>query len=114
MLSKLFQKTAFIFFLLTIISALTYAQKGGNSAVASYQKGVALAKKDEYTGAIAEFQKALKANPKYYEALIALGLTQQQIQDSASAAETFKKAVVLRPKSAEPHLLLGSLLSTAE
>ena len=107
--SKTFQKIALILLFSIVIAAPIFAQKGGNSAAASYQKGVTLAKKNDFSGAIAEFQKAVKANPKYYEAFVALGLTQQQIQDLVSAAETFKKAAVLRPKSAEPHLLLGAL-----
>ncbi|MDQ3061291.1 MAG: tetratricopeptide repeat protein, partial [Acidobacteriota bacterium] len=108
--SKFIQKIIFAFLSLILISAPIFPQKSGNNAVAIYQKGVALAKKNDFSGAIQELEKAVKANPKYYEAFVALGLARQQIQDFNSAAEAFRQAITLRPKSAEPHLLLGALL----
>jgi tetratricopeptide (TPR) repeat protein len=109
MQSKIFQKSIFAFLLLALFSASIFAQKGANAAAQSYQKGIALAKKNDFYGAIQEFQKATKANPKYYEAFVALGLSQQQVQDFSSAAETFKTAISLRPKLTEPLMLLGAL-----
>lgn len=50
---------------------------------------------------IAAFQNALKANPKYWVAMVNLGATYYQQGEKAKAAALFKKALALNPHHPE-------------
>ncbi len=95
--------------IVVFLAAVAALPVGGQTGAALYQKGVALAKKNDFAGAVVKLEKAVRANPKYYEAYVALGSAQQQLQAYGAAADAFRQALALRPKAVEPHLLLGGL-----
>jgi tetratricopeptide (TPR) repeat protein len=68
-----------------------------------------LAAKGDFSAALRELNGALAIAPDDINVLIALGSIQKQT-DAASAIETFRKAVQLRPGSLEAHLDLGMVL----
>ena len=115
-MSSKFFTTLFLAFLLSalFVSGTASAQKSGQTnAILLFQQGVALAKKGDYANAIGKLQKAVEANPKYYEAYFTLGLAFQNSQRDSEAADAFRRAIIIRPNAAEPHMLLGGLLQRA-
>lgn len=57
-------------------------------------------KSDRDTGAVARAQKALAADPKNVDKIIALGVAQAGIRDMRGAVETFTKGIAAHPDNA--------------
>jgi tetratricopeptide (TPR) repeat protein len=60
-----------------------------------YREGQTLAGKHDYSGAVAQFQKAIKGFPSYYEAYADMGLAQYRLGQAAEARESLQKSVDL-------------------
>ena len=66
-----------------------------DKAKQDYREGQALAGKHDYTGAVAQFQKAIKEFPSYYEAYADMGVAQYILGQVAAARESLQKSVDL-------------------
>ncbi|NMB74085.1 MAG: tetratricopeptide repeat protein, partial [Myxococcales bacterium] len=62
--------------------------------------------------AVAEFQKALGANPNGVEALVALANAYFELDQNPPAIQAARKAIALDPKNARAHLTLGTIYQT--
>jgi tetratricopeptide (TPR) repeat protein len=62
-----------------------------------------------HSGAIEHLKKALRAEPKFYEAWNNLGLQYQAIQAWGQAIEAFRQAIATGSSSTKPFINLGSL-----
>jgi tetratricopeptide (TPR) repeat protein len=74
-----------------------------------YEDGKTLGGKNRWKDAIREYREAIRLNPGYAEAHVALGfgLLVEEDWDGAIAEE--KKAIRLKPGNAEAHFVLGSV-----
>ena len=59
--------------------------------------------------AIEQFTKAIEINPTYVQAIIKLGITQQELGRTDEAIETFKRALEVHPGFVDMHYRLGLL-----
>lgn len=81
----------------------------GNHADIRYHYGVLL-RADNRTGeAMEQFAKAVEINPTYVQAMIKLGICQQEVGMADEAVETFKSALELEPGYVDLHYRLGLL-----
>ncbi len=60
-----------------------------------YNKGKSLMAKPDYTGAIAEFQKAIQEFPDYYEAYAKMGVAQYMAGQAVEARQSLQKSIDL-------------------
>jgi len=67
------------------------------SARASYDSGVGLYNAGDLPGAATQFQNAIGAEPKAYEAYYALGVTYERMGKNADALEAYRNAYKLNP-----------------
>ncbi|MEJ2009086.1 MAG: tetratricopeptide repeat protein [Acidobacteriota bacterium] len=72
--------------------------------------GRILFRKGQPREAVPYFQAALRASPKYKDALIGLGQAELQINQPQKALEPLQTAVKLYPDSSRAHFLLGNAL----
>src|SRR5262249_39757747 len=79
----------------------------------AYEKGVALLKlQGDYRAAIAQFERAIKAYPQYFEAYAQLGAAQDKLGNSAEAEQALRKSIEISGgKYAESLLLLAEVLN---
>lgn len=84
-----------------------YEQKVSEQARAHYHRGCALKQEAELTRAVAELEAALRVEPRYCRALLALGDAWLRQGDYARAAETARLATEMDPDSALAHLELS-------
>ena len=84
-----------------------------NKAHDAFDKGVAKAEsKANYQGAIAEFQRAIKNYPDYYESYAEMGLAYIHLKDFPSAEKALRKSIELSSaKYAPPLMLLAMVLN---
>ncbi len=76
------------------------------------QKGMDRLQKKDYKGGLAEFQRAVKDAPSYYEAYTQMGVAYAGLGQPAQAEEAFRKSIELSDsKFPEAHFRLASLLS---
>jgi tetratricopeptide (TPR) repeat protein len=82
-------------------------------ARASYDRGLAKFNQQDFKGAIAEFDQALKAQPNYPEALNWRGGAYNQLDDSKQAIASWNQAIQLKSDYSRPYynrgLVKGSL-----
>ena len=81
-----------------------------NDPVANCILGQILLNNSQLEEAESHFRAALKADPKYGEALFGLGKTEIARNQPESAIEPLRKAVQLDPNFAEAHFVLGTAL----
>ncbi len=96
------------FLALTLLSLLLVAQavlaEAGDSAEKHpagafdhYSKGRALAEQGNYKGAIAEYEAAIKLDPKYDYAYGSLGYAYYELGDFDAAAKAYEAAIKISP-----------------
>ena len=75
------------------------------------QKGMRLLyEKSDYSGAIAEFQRALKAYPNYYEAEMQMGMAYMKLGDASSAEQVLHKSLEMNSEYGDAYGALALLL----
>jgi tetratricopeptide (TPR) repeat protein len=84
-----------------------YEQKVSEQARAHYDRGRFLKLKGEIEKAIAEFEGALRIEPRYYRALIGVGDALLRQGDYQRAADAAKLAIAVDPEGASAHLELS-------
>jgi len=60
-----------------------------------YREGKTLTGKKDYNGAVAQFQKAIKESPSYYEAYAGMGIAQYLLGQAPAARASMQKSVDL-------------------
>jgi tetratricopeptide (TPR) repeat protein len=60
-----------------------------------YNKGSDMIRKQDYPGAVAEFQKAIKEYPPYYEAFAKMGIAQFLLGQTPAAEDSLQKSIDL-------------------
>jgi len=78
--------------------------------VANCILGQILFNNSQLEDARSHFELALKANPRYGDALLGLGKTQIALNRPDAAIAPLRKAIQLDPNSAEAHFVLGTAL----
>jgi tetratricopeptide (TPR) repeat protein len=74
-----------------------------------YRYGVLLRSEGRLGEAIEQFAQAVEINPSYVQAIIKLGVTQQDLGMTDEAIETFTRALELRGDFVDLHYRLGLL-----
>ena len=64
-------------------------------ARAAFERGVAQLTKNDYSGAISQFRRAIKQSPTYYEAYTEMSIAQFHVGDSQGAEASLREAVAL-------------------
>jgi len=79
----------------------------------AFQKGVTLlTNQSDYRGAIAQFERAIKAYPGYYEAFAQMGVAYDRLGDAVSAEQSLRKSIEISAgKYAESLFLLAQILN---
>ena len=80
------------------------------SREASLEKGINLFEEKRYAQARDELLRAVRADPRSARAFFYLGLTELQLGDVSSAAESFRQSTALDPQSSNAFYNLGVLL----
>ena len=80
---------------LMILSFASATAAFAQTAEVFYKNGVAKAAKDQHSAAILDFNRAIKAKPKYIEAFIARGESYFQLSKFAKALADYNKALEL-------------------
>jgi tetratricopeptide (TPR) repeat protein len=69
-----------------------------------------LYEKSDYKGAIAEFERALKIDPDYYEASLQIGIAYSKLGDNAAAEQNLKKTLAMNPNYGDAYGALALIL----
>ncbi|MDJ0625668.1 MAG: tetratricopeptide repeat protein [Candidatus Caenarcaniphilales bacterium] len=72
-----------------------------------FKSGIAKYKLKDFTGAIADFDKAIDLSPSHGEAYLYRGKCKKQLNDPKSAMADFEKSLELNPNSANYYLQSG-------
>ena len=96
---------------LTIILAKeeTSQQKLEKEAIASFEKGVELAKENKPDEAIQAFHKAIELKQDFVEAYVNLGILLLQQQKYDEAEKALLKALELKPEESRPKVILADI-----
>ena len=96
---------------LTIILAKeeTSQQKLEKEAIASFEKGVKLAKENKLDEAIQAFHKAIELKQDFAEAYMNLGILLLQQQKYDEAEKALLKALELKPEESKPKVILADI-----
>ncbi|WP_310425972.1 tetratricopeptide repeat protein, partial [Chamaesiphon sp. VAR_48_metabat_135_sub] len=81
-----------------------------NSAL--FDLGNAYYKLNKYPDAIAQYQKAVRKDPKFWPAINNIGLVSYENGDVNGAIQHWQKAISIDPKAAEPVLAIAVALFT--
>jgi tetratricopeptide (TPR) repeat protein len=84
-----------------------YEQRVSDQARQHYDRGRFLKQKGEIEKGIAEFEEALRIEPRYYRALIGVGDAWLRQGDYQRAADAAKLAIAVDPEGASAHLELS-------
>jgi Tfp pilus assembly protein PilF len=66
--------------------------------------------KSDYKGAIAEFERALKIDPGYYEASLQIGIAYSRLGDNAAAEQSLHKTLTMNPNYGDAYGALALIL----
>jgi tetratricopeptide (TPR) repeat protein len=82
-------------------------------ALTAFEKGLAKAdSRGDYKGAVQEFQRAINAYPRYYEAYAELGTAYIRLKDFREAEKALRQSIeISEQKYAPPLMLLSALLN---
>ena len=72
-----------------------------------YFRGIYKEKFEEYKGALADFNRAIKLKTKFKEVFFARGLTKSFLEDDEGAIADFNKAININPKNLDAYLYRG-------
>ncbi len=72
-------------------------------------KAAELLKKEDFQGALKEFQAVLVLEPNEASALFNVGTIYRQLKQPDQAMEMFKRLIAIEPRNPEAHLRLGAL-----
>jgi tetratricopeptide (TPR) repeat protein len=61
--------------------------------------------------ALFHFREAIRRNPCYEEAYLAMGFCNERLERYDEAIEAYEQAIRIRPDYAQAHFLLGRILS---
>ena len=78
----------------------TFAVAAASDEERLLEKGQAQAKQGNYQGAIATYNQALQANPRFTEVYLARGLAYHDLQNYQQAIADFNQALKIDPKNA--------------
>ena len=78
-------------------------------AAAYYSLGKEKSKVEDYAGAIVEFDKAIKLNPKYLRAYYGRGRAQSELGDHDSATASLTQVLEMDPDKADAYYIRGSI-----
>ena len=78
-------------------------------ASSEFQKASEESRKGNIQKAIDHLQRAVKEDPKFYEAFNNLGVQYQKLEQWDKAIEAYQQAIAIRNDSARPHINLGNL-----
>lgn len=95
----------FLFFLLCNVS---FAQTN-NTYISSYNKGVQAFKNKNYTTAVVELNKAIKTNPKFYNAYCLLGIVYGMQGKVIQSKQVLEKAIQISPNKWQAYSYLGDI-----
>lgn len=87
-----------------------YEQKIDEAARRKYERGMALKQEGHLAKAATEFESALRIEPHYYRALIALGDVRLREEDYSRAAAVANRAVEADPDGSVAHLQMSYAL----
>jgi tetratricopeptide (TPR) repeat protein len=90
-----------VFYLKLAASANPLMKNVPKDAVSKYEKGMDKATKDDWKGAIADFDAAIAAYPNFAAAYYEKGAAQLKTNDWDGALESFVKAIQLKPDYVE-------------
>lgn len=88
--------------------------KVSKGALREFQRAEQESSRGNHSGAIEHLKKALRAEPKFYEAWNNLGLQYQAIQAWEQAIEAFRQSIASENSSTKPFINLGSLYLTLD
>ncbi len=85
-------------------------QQANRSSIASYAvaNGASLLQKKDYTGAVAQFKKAIGLDPNSLDAYSKLGSTYLMQNKTKEATDAFKQVIRINPTSADAYKDLGN------
>jgi len=98
------------FFLLFVLVVLTGWADVLHAAGASFEKGMAEFRRENYEEALALFENAYKENSKDPQLVLYLGLTRREMQDYPEAVRFIREAIALDPKIENIQYLLADVL----
>ena len=99
------------FLSLVLFAAAVSLAAPQDNAAAHFNRGNALSDKGDLDGAIAEYRKALRLRPNYFDAHYLLGNALYAKGDEGAIAE-FREVLRLQPDYPEAHYNLGIALAT--
>jgi tetratricopeptide (TPR) repeat protein len=80
-------------------------------ALTAFEKGLAKAdSRGDYKGAVQEFQRAINAYPRYYEAYAELGTAYVRLKDFREAEKALRQSIEISEQKYAPPLILLSML----
>ncbi len=88
----------------------TVSRKASNE----FQKASEESQKGNTQRAIEHLQKAIREDPKFFEAFNNLGVQYQKMQQWDKAIEAYQQALAIRNDSGKPHINLGNLYLTLQ
>jgi tetratricopeptide (TPR) repeat protein len=74
-----------------------------------FAAGLQKERKDDYAGALIDYDRAISSDPRYVDAYIGRGFARYKLGDRSNAAIDFSTAITLNPKSARAYNNRGNL-----